>query len=239
MFVDYPVWLPDSSGLFYIGGEKSTGRKQVWFQPYPRGEPFKISNDLSEYGTLSITGDGKSFVTTQERRQATIYVGDSPAVLNDKIDWKLTPISTEEATGYHLSWTAAGKLLQEDKAYRVYVTRGDGADRVRLLENTEVAFGPNACGSGDVIVVTRGRRTRAGDRDPRNLQLVSAWLDAGWARVYLCTQYDREYDECLHAATIRRPGRTIDSLRHRAGGRLRLRLVTGWQEISYHPRPLQ
>ena len=29
MFADYPVWLPDSSGLFYIGGEKSTGRKQV------------------------------------------------------------------------------------------------------------------------------------------------------------------------------------------------------------------
>ncbi|MGP8094834.1 MAG: protein kinase domain-containing protein [Candidatus Sulfotelmatobacter sp.] len=155
MFVDHPVWLPDSSGLFYIGGEKSTGRKQVWFQPYPQGEPFKISNDLSEYGSLSITGDGKSFVTTQERRQATIYVGDSPAVLNDKIDWKLTPISTEQATGYHLSWTAAGKLLQEDKTYHVYVTRGDGTDRVRLLENSEVAFGPNACGSGDVIVVTR------------------------------------------------------------------------------------
>jgi serine/threonine protein kinase/Tol biopolymer transport system component len=93
MFVRAVAWLPDSSGLFFLGAEKSTGvRPQIWFQPYPEGEPFKISNDLSRYTSLSITADGKSFVTAQQRPQATIYVGDSPAVLNDKIDWKLTAI---------------------------------------------------------------------------------------------------------------------------------------------------
>jgi len=156
MFVEALAWLPDSSGLFFIGAEKSTGtRPQIWFQPYPVGEPFKISNDLSLYYSLSITGDGKSFVTTQQRPQATIYVGDSPAVLNDKIDWKLTPISSEQATGYRLSWTAAGKLLQQDGAYHIFFTRGDGGDRVRLLENTEIAFDPNPCGSGDIVIVSR------------------------------------------------------------------------------------
>ena len=150
------AWLPDSSGLFFIGGEKSTGiRWQIWFQPYPVGQPFKISNDLNQYLSLSVTGDGKSFVTTQERRQATIYVGDSPAVLNDKIDWKLTPISNEQATGYGLSWTAAGKLVQQDGEFHIYVTAGDGSNRVRLLENTEVAFAPNGCGPGDVVVESR------------------------------------------------------------------------------------
>jgi Tol biopolymer transport system component len=156
MFVQALAWLPDSSGLLFVGAEKGTARRgQIWFQPYPAGEPFKISNDLSRYSSLSITADGKSFVTTQQRLQATIYVGDSPALLNDKIDWKLTPISTEQATGYNISWTAAGKLLQEDGAYRVFVTRGDGADRVRLLENAEVALEPTACGPGDMIVVSR------------------------------------------------------------------------------------
>jgi serine/threonine protein kinase/Tol biopolymer transport system component len=156
MFVEGGVaWLPDSSGLFYIGIDKSTARGQVWFQPYPRGEHFKISNDLSVYVSLSITADGKSLVTTQARPAATIYVGDSPAVLNDKIDWKLSPISTEQATGYNLAWTASGKLLQQDWVHRVYVTGSDGANRVRLLENTEIAFEPNACGSGDTVVVSR------------------------------------------------------------------------------------
>ena len=154
MLVNALAWLPDSSGLFFIGGEKSTGlRPQIWFQPYPAGEPFKISNDLSQYSSLSVTADGKSFVTTQERPQAAIYVGDSPTVLNDKIDWKLTPISTEQATGYSLSWTAAGKILQVDSTAHAYVTGGDGTNRVHLLESNPLVGGVTACGPGDMVVL--------------------------------------------------------------------------------------
>jgi len=150
------AWLPDSSGLFFVAGEKSTGmRWQIWFQPYPTGKPFKISNDLSVYHSLSVTSDGKAFVTAQARRAAMIYVGDSPALLNNKIDWKLMPISTEQATGYALSWTAGGKLLQLDNAFRVYVSAADGSNRVRLLENDEVNFPPAACGPGDIVLISR------------------------------------------------------------------------------------
>ena len=160
MIVWAVAWLPDASGLFFVGSEKSTGlRKQIWFQPYPAGVPFKISNDLSQYLSLSVTADGKSFVTTQQRPAATIYVGDSPPVLNDKIDWKLTPISTEQATGYGLSWTAAGKLLQRDAAFHIYATGADGRNRVRLLENDDVDLDTTACGSGDTVVISRVRRT--------------------------------------------------------------------------------
>jgi eukaryotic-like serine/threonine-protein kinase len=156
MLVNDVTWLPSGSGLLFTGREKSTSfRSQIWFQPYPAGDPLKISNDLSQYYSLSVTADGKSFVTTQARQAATIYAGDSPAVLNDKIDWKLTPISTEQATGYSLSWTAAGKLLQNDAAYRVYITSGDGSDRTRLLENDDSDFTPIACGQGDLVIVAR------------------------------------------------------------------------------------
>ncbi len=156
MIVGAVAWLPDSSGLLFIGREKSTGfRGQIWFQPYPAGDAFKISNDLSQYGSLSVTADGKSFVTTQGRQAATIYVGDSPAVLSDKIDWKLAPISTEQATGYSLSWTAAGKLLQTDAAYHLYMTASDGGGRARLLENDDSDFGPIACGPRDWAIVSR------------------------------------------------------------------------------------
>jgi Tol biopolymer transport system component len=148
MGVQAVAWMPDSSGLFFEAG-------QIWFQPYPAGDPFKISNDLSQYFSLSVTGDGKSFVTTQHRPAATIYVGDSPSALNDKIDWKLTPISIEHATGYGLAWTAAGKLLQRDIAGQIYMTAGDGSNRVRLLENDDGVSYASTCGSGDFMVVSR------------------------------------------------------------------------------------
>jgi Tol biopolymer transport system component/predicted Ser/Thr protein kinase len=163
MLVNDLAWLPDSSGFFLVGREKSTGfRGQLWFQPYPAGDPFKISNDLSQYSSLSVTADGKSFVTTQVREAATIYVGDTPVLLNNKIDWKLVPISTEQATGFSLSWTAAGKLLQTDAAFHLYVTAGDGGGRARLLENDELDFGPAACGSGDMVIVTRVLESNTG-----------------------------------------------------------------------------
>jgi len=150
------AWAPNGSGLFLVAGEKSTGlRTQIWFQPYPAGQLLKISNDLSQYRSVSVTGDGKSFVTTQQRPTATIYVADSPPLLNDKIDWKLTPISTEQATGYELTWTTTNKLVQMDVASHLYSTNADGSGRVRLLENDGVGFGANACGSGDVLVTGR------------------------------------------------------------------------------------
>ncbi|MGA9527825.1 MAG: protein kinase [Terriglobales bacterium] len=154
MLINTVAWLPDSSGIFFVGAERSTGlRPQIWFQPYPSGEPFRISNDLSQYSTLSVTADGKSFVTTQQHQQATIYVGDSPNVLDDKIDWKFTPISTEQATGYTLAWTAAGKLLQTDSTNHAYVTAADGSNRVPLLANSPFVAGVAACGSGDLVAV--------------------------------------------------------------------------------------
>ena len=154
MLVSAVAWLPDSSGLFFVGAEKSTGlRPQIWFQPYPTGEPLKISNDLSVYFSLSVTADGKSLVTVQRREQATIYVGNSPNDLNDKVDFNLTPISTEQATGYNLSWTAAGKLLQVDSARHAFVTGANGANRVHLLENDPLVTEATACGSGDLVVL--------------------------------------------------------------------------------------
>ena len=59
--------------VVFVGQETATGlRRQIWFQPYPEGEPPKISNDLNEYSSLSVTADGKSFVTTQDRPAAVI-----------------------------------------------------------------------------------------------------------------------------------------------------------------------
>jgi eukaryotic-like serine/threonine-protein kinase len=150
------AWEPDASGIFFVAGEKSQGmRFQISFQPSRSGAPFKISNDLSQYASLSVTGDGKSFVTTQQRPSATIYVADSPPVLSGKINWKLVPISTEQATGYDLEWTASGKLLQRDSAMHFYVSNGDGSGRTRLLENDGVDFFARACGTGNLIIISR------------------------------------------------------------------------------------
>ena len=80
-----------------------------------------------------------------------------PAVFSDKIKWDFTPISHEQATGYQLSWTATGKLLQQDSELGTYWTAGDGSGRDPPFQNTEseVTFLPRGCGPSDTVIVTR------------------------------------------------------------------------------------
>lgn len=64
--VTFTAWLPDGSGILFVAdqvdGLKEIPRK-VWLQPYPRGEPRRVTPDLLEYRNISIRGDGSAFVS--------------------------------------------------------------------------------------------------------------------------------------------------------------------------------
>ena len=155
MLVTAVAWLPDSSGLLFNAGDKSNGfRGQIWFQPYPEGQLFRISNDFNEYQSLSLAGDGKSFVSTQAHHTATVFVGDAPTALNDKIDWKLTPVTTEQER-YVMGWMESGKLVQRDGVGHLFLTAADGSASARLGQGDEGFWNASPCGTGDMIVMNK------------------------------------------------------------------------------------
>jgi Tol biopolymer transport system component/predicted Ser/Thr protein kinase len=101
-----PIWTPDSSGIFFSGAERTTRyRNQIWFQPYPKGELTRITNDLDDYTALSIGSDGKTLYATSSRTASSIYVGETPRVLDERVDWKFHAIPAGEAPGWVVSWT--------------------------------------------------------------------------------------------------------------------------------------
>jgi Tol biopolymer transport system component/tRNA A-37 threonylcarbamoyl transferase component Bud32 len=57
----FTAWLPDGSGILFVADQvdalKDIPRK-VWLQPYPRGEPRRVTPDLLEYRNISVRGDG-------------------------------------------------------------------------------------------------------------------------------------------------------------------------------------
>lgn len=219
------AWLPDGSGLFFVAFEKLVyaAPTQIWFQPYPEGGPFRITNDLTSYSSLSVTADGKSLLTVQRRWEATIYVGDSPSTLNGKIDWKLVPISTERNTGYLLSWMASGKLLQLSGDGRYYITNVDGSGYVPLLTNDDVAWQPATCGMGDLGVFSKASdmftsnlfRLDIATRELKQLTFGKDWLagasctpDGKWV-VY--TRFD---NNLWHICKISTEGGSASELAH-------------------------
>jgi eukaryotic-like serine/threonine-protein kinase len=155
MLLEAVAWLPDASGLLFNAGQKSNGfRFQIWFQPFPEGQPFKISNDLNAYQSLSVAGDGKSFVSTQSHQTAAILVGEAPSALNDKIDWKLTPVTTEQER-YVMGWTESGKLVQRDGGGHLFLTAADGSASTGLGQGDDFFWNVSTCGTGDMIVMNK------------------------------------------------------------------------------------
>ena len=63
--IGFTNWLPD--GVVFIargmGGLATGGGGQIWMQPYPRGTPRRLTNDLIDYRSSSIAADGKSIIS--------------------------------------------------------------------------------------------------------------------------------------------------------------------------------
>jgi len=62
----FTSWLPDGSGILFVADEADEFReypRKVWHQPYPNGEPHRVTPDLLEYRNVSVRADGSSFVS--------------------------------------------------------------------------------------------------------------------------------------------------------------------------------
>jgi len=62
----FTAWLPDDSGILFVADQVDALRevpRKVWLQPYPRGEPRRVTPDLLEYRNISMRGDGSAFVS--------------------------------------------------------------------------------------------------------------------------------------------------------------------------------
>ena len=62
----FTSWLPDGSGILFVADQADEFReypRKVWHQPYPNGEPHRVTPDLLEYRNVSVSADGSSFVS--------------------------------------------------------------------------------------------------------------------------------------------------------------------------------
>ena len=69
------AWMPDGSGVVFSAVESGT-ISQLWHISYPDGSAERITNDLNDYGSLSLglTGDGATLVTSITDAPSNIWV---------------------------------------------------------------------------------------------------------------------------------------------------------------------
>jgi len=154
------AWLPDGSAL--IATASSLGgalNRQIWEIAYPGGEIRRITNDLNQYGGVSITSDGRRIATVQYSRTANLWI--APAA-DPSAAKQITFGSTREDAIDEFSLTRDGTSLivsTVDRYIHVHALGRDGAKR-QLTTGASFNVAPIVARNSDLIVFTSLREDK-------------------------------------------------------------------------------
>jgi serine/threonine protein kinase len=106
------VWATTGDGLFVIYQQKGPNysHRQIGFVSVPEGQFHPISRDTNSHATLSLSADGRTLATVQQKAMSNFYVlpGEGSATAN------LNPVLSDGQQIQNFQWTSDGGLLTTD-----------------------------------------------------------------------------------------------------------------------------
>ena len=157
-YIDSIAWMPDGRGLIVAAQEDVPGAAtQIWHLSYPSGDARKITNDLNNYGQISVGVDGRSLTAVQSEGAAHLWVGSIENVAAAK------QITT--GTGHNdgmrgLSWTPDGRIVYTSSAGGnpdLWMIDPSGGTPRQLTVDAADDFAPVATADGRSVVFISNR----------------------------------------------------------------------------------
>ncbi len=151
-------WMGDGSGLIIGAIEQSSWLAQVWYAPYPKGAPRRITNDLNGYGDVTLTGDSHALVAVQSEAHVNVWLMNS----NDANRARKITDSIGDGKGLRgLTWTPDGRLVYVSRAsgsHDIWLMDQDGRNQTQLTTvETRAEFYPAVSPDGRYIVFVSTR----------------------------------------------------------------------------------
>jgi eukaryotic-like serine/threonine-protein kinase len=145
------AWLPDGRGLLVVGNDVESGRGQIWFVSYPKGEVSRFSNDLTNYSLccLDLTRDAGSLIALQNTISSDVWVGKP-----DGADAR--QITSGEPSGLGLGWLGE-KIVAGGLRGRWRVMNSDGSGNAAILGEHDPYLGLAACNDGKHLIYSTFR----------------------------------------------------------------------------------
>ena len=74
------IWTGDGRGLLVTAQERAGSPAQIWYVSYPDGAVQRVTNDLEDYDSVSLSADAGTIVALQTDTNASIWIapGDHP-----------------------------------------------------------------------------------------------------------------------------------------------------------------
>jgi Tol biopolymer transport system component len=123
-----------------------SGRGQIWFVSYPKGEVSRFTNDLSNYNLccLHVTHEGNSLVALQEMALSDVWVGKADGS-------EAKQITSGEPVGFGLTWIGE-RLAVGTPRGKWFAMNPDGSNRTSLTNDNDPHFQVSTCNDDKHIV---------------------------------------------------------------------------------------
>src|SRR6266567_9484118 len=123
-------WLPDGSGLLMAVKEKLSDPDQIWQVSYPAGEAHRVTDDLNNYLSFSLTADADKMIGVQAELSSNIWSSPKP----DSNDAKIVAAGRGRVT-----WTPDGKIVYCSRSgvgWDIWLANADGTEPRQLTFNS-------------------------------------------------------------------------------------------------------
>ena len=144
-------WTPDGRGVVAAFSDKASNfsRGQIGYVSYPNGKFEPITNDTNNYGTVSMSGDGKTLTTIQSHMVSEIDVLPPTGGANAT---RIPGIEALLRRTNGVRWLDNSDLAITTSTTIVRVAL-DGSRQTELFDDEHVAIsGPAGCGNGRYVV---------------------------------------------------------------------------------------
>jgi eukaryotic-like serine/threonine-protein kinase len=144
------AWLPDGSGYLLAAQEKTGVPMQLWMVGYPGGKVRRVSNDLSDYYSVSVSADGRTIVAAQRNGSSQIWVGAADSPDNAK------QVSSGRLDGSHgIAWTPDNRIVyvaNNAENWPLFIANADGGNVRQLTFDGRYHVNPTICDHGGAVV---------------------------------------------------------------------------------------
>lgn len=162
MDVGRVAWMGDRSGLVISAQEQMDAPRQLWFVSYPEGKARRITNDLHEYDSLSLTADARTLAAVQAEKTFSISVtpsGDLGRVSPDLSS--VREIFSEVGIGRERAmWTPDNRMVYCSRAggnWDIWSMNKDGSDQKQLTVDSHNDLFPTVSSDGRYIYFASDR----------------------------------------------------------------------------------
>jgi eukaryotic-like serine/threonine-protein kinase len=127
------AWLPDAGGLIatYQRNATTFARSQIAFVVVPSGQFRPITRDTNNYQTLSVSADGRTLATVQQRATQTFYALPAAGFTGNIPN----PAPAQIKDSLFFDWAGNDTLYFDDMDSLVRVS-ADGRDKTNLLNDS-------------------------------------------------------------------------------------------------------